>query len=268
MAYTGGNSGYVRRLGKIPSFGGGGGGGAPADGYAAWFDAAVSIYADIGATTPATDGSTVRAWTSRGGSLGGLTLIKSAISGNDCVYQLSGINALPAIKYISDASLVSSDNLSDGTLVRLAPETGHVIFTVHYTPADPITGGPIYGPSNAFAMFHDGGNHRSYISTTGGYAIANKAAPYAVTHIFTRLLTDEGLYAGVDDTRTASMTRVALPGTPNGYLLDRIDLPNRNYTISNMLIAEVLFYPSALSEADRKTTEQYLAAKYGITLPY
>jgi hypothetical protein len=77
MAYTGGNSGYVRRLGKIPST-------TPVapttpvTGYAAWFDGSTSVYSDVLATTPATNGSNVRAWKSRDGSYGALTLKKDS----------------------------------------------------------------------------------------------------------------------------------------------------------------------------------------------
>ncbi len=260
MAYTGGNSGYVRRLGKIPSSGGGAPT-SPVDGYSAWFDAAVDVY-EVADTTPATDGSPVRQWKSRGGSFGALAL--ATASALDTRYLVSSVNGLPTVQQTGTGAM----STPNGVLGTLQPTTGHTALVVCFGDSDPVNGGPFYGTSNKYAVFHDGGNHRSYIFTSAGYKIVNKAASYRDWHIFTRLVTSNGIYAGVDDTRTASMAYTDFGGgVPEGYTSDPLQMPPSFYSI-NQELAEVIFYPSALSETDRKLTEQYLANKYGITLPY
>jgi hypothetical protein len=47
-----------------------------------------------------------------------------------------------------------------------------------------------------------------------------------------------------------------------------MSIMDRALGVNNAEIAEMIFYPAPLSEANRKLTEQYLANKYGLTLPY
>ena len=84
-------------------------------------------------------------------------------------------------------------------------------------------------------------------------------------HIYTYMNDGSAVFHGRNDTRTASLASALGSMAAGGVNLTIYDTlgsgrSGRYY--------EILTYPTVLSEADRKTTEQYLASKYGITLPY
>ena len=78
------------------------------------------------------------------------------------------------------------------------------------------------------------------------------------------------VYSGIDDTRTASLTSLAsgnTHATPMAGIL-RLGRPFSNAFYLEYDLAEICFFDTALSEADRQTVERWFANRYSITLPY
>lgn len=264
MAYTGGNAGYVRRLGRVPSTTPS----APTEpvaGYSAWFDAGQGVYEDTFGTVPATDGNPVGSWGSRGGSAGAQL---HAQTGGGVSYVADGVNGQPVVQGDpSGGTILTKVQTVRGTLIGASGE--HTTFVVAY-----------WGSANNHSA---AGTDSAYFCEQrvtpemAQYAgdlptLAAKAGDFSgqwviVTSIAS--LTGPKLYVGVSDTRTASLSAGASGATtPSGTYSSLLGgLGGRAFNAGDFL-AEVVFYPTELSEADRKLTEQYLASKYGITLPY
>lgn len=92
-----------------------------------------------------------------------------------------------------------------------------------------------------------------------------KAYTANTTASFTYLHTGGNLSLGVNDTRTASLASVAA-GANNG--LSAATLVIGNSTNTTRYFRTFLAYNRALSEAERKVVERFLAYRYSITLPY
>lgn len=263
MAYTGGNSGYVRRLGKIPSSGGG----VPTEpvaGYSVWFSAddTGNVWQDVAKTTPAADGQPVRAWVSSRGTV------------NYETAQASG-STFPAYS-VGPPAIVTSTPTRDGAFRKL---TGGV-----------ITDGVISPGGAAFTVFAvakwTAANDTSAVGTNADFYVEQRNQPGHIEMamydgaghipalagdysgdlvIVTSMLSGGSGYIGVNDTRTASLGS----GTANAFHDSPLELMGSlGSRYLNGALAEVIIYPTVLSEDNRKLTEQYLANKYGITLPY
>jgi len=97
---------------------------------------------------------------------------------------------------------------------------------------------------------------------------AAKTMTNDTAYIGTWLHTGGNLYFGQSDTRTASMASVA-SGNTSVAAGDDIFMGGSTASLfMNGYIAEALCFSTALSEAERQEWEQWLAFKYGITLPY
>lgn len=264
MAYTGGNAGYVRRLGRIFSSGGG----VPTEpvtGYSAWFDAGQGVYADSLGTIPATDGGPVASWQSRGGTAGSQL---HAQTGTGIRYAATIVNNNPAV--IGDpggGTILKKPQTVRGTLLGASGE--YTAFVVAYWGS--ANNHSAVGTSSAYfceqrstpEIAQYTGSAPTYVAKTGDYS----GQWIIVTSIAS--LTGPKLYIGVNDTRNASLSAGAsgapLPSGTYSILLGGLGARAFN---GGDLLAEVVLYPTELSETNRKLTEQYLANKYGITLPY
>jgi hypothetical protein len=241
----------------------------PPAGYAAWFDAGAGVFTDDAGTTPAVaDGDAVAHWASRGGSYGAL---KGTVPGGfaPCTLKTgaNGINSKPIVRGTTALLQRLRDPANDitifeGGILNVSEGTAFAVVSkaagVGYAWADNagyinhgIFGGPVAGAS----------------LWTGSSRQATKAFAYGAGKVLTWHHAAGTLYSGVNDTRTASMGSIAAGDmlTGAGYLNIVAGTPG-NYLDGDL--AELIFYPTALSEADRKATETYLALKYGITLPY
>lgn len=273
MSYTGGNSGYVRRLGQIP-----GSASAPTNpvaGYTAWFDAATLVYTDTAGTVPATtNGAVVNRWDSKDGSYGALVLTTPGGYGAPHLNtDGNGINGLPVVTSVAATfdllrDVTQTVTIFEGGLLNVDAGT---VFAVVNAPVINASPRCIWGDNAGYisSCLYDSSGAKAHAYVYDGAAkLASKAVTQAEPHIVSWLHYSGGLYSGVDDTRTASMATVAagdmqaaagffilLGGTGPGQYLDG-------------KLAEVIFYNTALTETNRKLTEQYLANKYGITLPY
>ena len=117
-------------------------------------------------------------------------------------------------------------------------------------------------------------------ATSGSAIIARKAATINVVNIYTGIAYGNGVAnpswrgdtnAGVNDTRTASLTNAnatgssSIPAASTWYLGGNV--PSNSYYWSGY-VAEVAYWNSVLDEATRKLVERTWAGKYGVTLPY
>lgn len=87
-------------------------------------------------------------------------------------------------------------------------------------------------------------------------------------NVYTWMHSGGSVYGGISDTRDASLQSAASGDTANtgNHVLLGSGYAGTAYLACD--IGEIVFYNTALSEADRKTCEEYLAEKWAITLPY
>lgn len=258
MAYTGGNAGYVRRLGKIP-------GSAtiptePVAGYTAWFDATdiTTLFQDAAGTVPVTaGGDPVGRWVSKGGSVSG-TYASIPPGGyhplrwNNNALDL-GVLAFPRLNINKTvAELLDPVVLAKGT-----------VFVVLGSEDAGTTGFVSSEGWFSIAQIDDGLTCSStYDTGVKNASIAGDAR--GVPNVYTYLRDDASISHGRSDTRTASLATTACGAAGGaGLIIFTYGVPT-----VRPVYYEVVIYPTVLSEANRKLTEQYLANKYGITLPY
>lgn len=256
---------------------GGAAGGAPVTGYSAWFVANMLVYQDQGATTPAVvDGDPVMRWDSMAGSAGALN-VKTPGGAGACAWKTgaNGINSLPVVRSVA-LSLALLHDITDAPIIgpagTLIPAAAGTVFSVVKRSSTPAAAG-IWGSNNNHATCaYDlaGGSYglRNYLNDGGFQIVATKLAPNAsAPFVMTWHHAAGVLYSGVNDTRLASMNSLAAGSIATASSLVLLGFAGPAGYMDGDL-AEIIFYPTALSESDRKTTETYLAGKYGITLPY
>jgi hypothetical protein len=147
----------------------------------------------------------------------------------------------------------------------LADNTG-TAFTVFRRYAGSISATPwifwegTYGTDQTI-YHHTNGSMYSYEYANTTPAAGNKAIGSWV--IGTWMIDSTLLYCGNCDTRTASLTSVAKGTLWNGNLYTRSAA-----AFEDNDIAELIFYGRNLAESERMGVEGYLAAKWGISIPY
>lgn len=259
MAYTGGNAGYVRRLGKIPST-------TPsvpttpAAGYSAWFDATdiTTLFQDAAGTVPVTtDNDPVGRWVSKGGSVSGtyasippggyhpLRWSNNSLDLGTELYPRLTVNK-------TVAQLLDPVVLSKGTLFAVMGSDN--ASTTGFIRSE--------GWFNFVAISASASTSEAY--DTGAVSASIAGDVRGVPNVYTYLRNDASISHGRSDTRTASLATTACGAAGGAGAI----IFTYNVATVRPVYYEVVIYPTILSEADRKLTEQYLANKYGITLPY
>lgn len=258
MAYNNSNAGYNRRSGIRQ-----GGGSAPAAGFTARFDAGYNVFSDVGGTTPSVNGGGVASWKARDGSAGVQLHVQS---GAGLVYRTVFVNGLPAIEG-GGVSLTKTQALR-GTLAGSSGE-GTVFIIAKWGSANDTSA----CGTNAtyFAEQRSAPGLAKYVNPDIAH-FAQIAGDFSGSwHCITSMATLVGpqIFIGKDDTRTASLTGGgAGADLPDGTDTEIFGGLTGRFLVAGSYVAEIIFYPTALAEADRITTEEYLADKYGITLPY
>lgn len=286
MAYTGGNAGYVRRLGRVPADNSTPS--SPVAGYSIWFKADQLTFQDNAATTPATaDGETVMAW--KGDPTGSYQILSAApwcwtpggYTGGVLRTGANGINGCHAIDTSGAGPSLYAERYDDthvfDDVTKVMGPNGGTVFSVHQTPALNINGNSIWGCGcNLIGTF--------YTINQGGRNVLRSIWYNGTDSFFAeKLVTDDGfahiltfhadpaagfIYAGQDDTRTNSMASTAVTGTGGNVPQSLTVASGYGGGEAGGLTAEIIAYPTPLSEDNRKLVEKYLAAKYGITLSY
>lgn len=250
----------------------------PADGYAAWLDAGALTYQGYDTSTPAVaDDDPVIRWDSGDGTYPIAFTMPGGYGACTLKTAANGINGYSVVRSVAAEFDVLRDHAQaatfDGDLLSTTSGTVFCVTRIPVINAALVRGA--WGDANGLVglRFYDFGSGpvaQAVITDSGGSAGASKAITAAAAHIVTFLWDSPTLYCGVDDTRTASMSSAStvgdgiLPAANFAVLMGQAG-PGQ-YLDGDM--AEILFYPTALSEADRKRTEQYLASKYGISTGY
>lgn len=271
MAYTGGNSGYVRRLGKIP--GGAAPALAPAAGYTAWWDASATgtLWQDGAGTVPATaDVDPVARWDSKDGSVSGAYWVVPP-GGYDTMFLDTSTDAPHRFVWPNNGSVPYPGLATNKTFLQLFdPVTlgKGTAFLVLDQVNVPGTGASVYDGATYASLAFFGTSYGYSASAVYDTALHVASIPgdgAGSKHIFTYLNDGASVSHGRDDTRTASLATAVGYMSAGGVNLTIYDtLPSGR----NGRYYEIITYPTTLSEANRKLTEQYLANKYGITIPY
>lgn len=249
---------------------------APSAGYAAWFDAGDGTFTDAGGTVPAVaDGDAIANWSSKGGSYGALACtVPGGYGAPHLKTALNGIGGLPVARSVAASfellrDVAGSATIFEGGVLNVGQGTA---FAVARAVTIDATNRFVWGDHAGYvgSILIDAGGvagHAAFVYD-GATEFARQAASAGSPHVLT-FHHEAGLfYSGVDDTRTASMATVAagdLQAAAGFFVLMGGPGPG-NYLDGDL--AELIFYPTALTQAERKVTERYLAAKYGITLPY
>lgn len=251
---------------------------APTSGYAAWFDAAAEVYTDAGGTVPATaDGDAVNNWKSKDGSFGALSCtVPGGYGAPHLKLEANGINGKPVVRALAASfeiltSPTGGGTIFEGGILNVGQGTVMAVALANDIAASAALGRWVWGDNVGYlgARYIDSGGlvGSSYLFDTAARladkGVVTDGAPYVLTWHH------EGgvLYSGLSDTRTASMASVAAGDldTTTGHL-SLLGAVGGRYL--NGDLAEIIFYPTALTQPERKITERYLAAKYGIALPY
>jgi hypothetical protein len=258
VAYTGGNAGYVRRLGRVssttPSVPT-----EPVAGYTAWFDAGdiTTLFQDAAGTVPVTTNlDPVGRWVSRGGSVSG---VYASIPGG--YHPLRFIS--PGLDLGTELYPRINVNKTVAELMDPVVLTKGTMFIVMSSDDASTTGGVVSEGWFTFASFSDA-NSGSTAYDTGLVSAIIAGDARGVPNVYTYLRDDASISHGRSDTRTASLATTACGAAGGaGPIIFSYNVPTYR-----PVFYEVVIYPTVLSEANRKLTEQYLANKYGITLPY
>lgn len=251
---------------------------APTAGYAAWFDAAAEVYTDVGGTVPATaDGDAVNNWKSKDGSFGALSCtVPGGYGAPHLKLGVNGINGKPVVRALPASfeiltSPTGGVTIFEGGILNVGQGTVMAVALANDIATAGANGSWVWGDNAGYlgTRYIDSGGlvASSYLFDTGtrlaDKGVVTDGAPYVLTWHH------EGgvLYSGLSDTRTASMASVVAGDldAAAGHL-SLLGAIGGRYL--NGDLAEIIFYPTALTQPERKVTERYLAAKYGIALPY
>lgn len=269
MSYTGGNAGYVRRLGGVL-------GGAPPSllaGYTVWFNPAdlSTLFQDEAGTTPVTaNGQSAQYWANKGsvacalaGYVGGgypaPVYSAAGLNGKQSLYcGPAGNGALSTARGITVGAPVFSNAAgltlagAGSVFIVWKPEPGNALFTIG---DDAGYGKLMYGFSHpgAFALN----------IWSGGADVELVAAPGANGCVVCFGWGGTNKYVGVDDLSDAALIS-AVGGTWQGSG-NNLGLGGTNPSIAIYgWLGDVVIYPSWLSEGDRVSVGAYLTARYGL----
>jgi hypothetical protein len=235
------------------------GGGSPyPTSLTGWWSADSGVYSDAGVTL-AVDTNGVYQWNDR--VTGGTNYFTQANASLRPTYRTGIVNSKPVLRF---GGVTDDDYMVDGNFGALTTTTAKTVFTV----AKWTNAGSVWSEANNYCLAYFTGAYVDSYNYSGGYQNVSKACSAATWVIHTYLHNGTTLYSGVSDTRTASLAGVA-SGTSSGtssFILGYNFAPGSNPFDGDL--AEIITYNTALAEADRQTTERYLAQKYGITIPY
>lgn len=230
-----------------------------------WYEASVGVYEDEAATDAAEDTDEVRSWVDSQNSYKVYTV---GGAGTGPAYDVDGANSRPCLTYdgVNDQLNQTTNDADDflGTsntgfiVAKFADATpAGVNVLVNFFDGAPVIRMLNVAAAQTWQNSNDDGTLDSVTKAVGG--------TLAQWRIYTFMNNGTNVYAGADDTRTASMGSAASGNTAAGA--------NTNLYIGNtpadvVSIAEFIWYNVAVAESDRQSIEQRLAWKYGITLPY
>ena len=181
-------------------------------------------------------------------------------------FQEAEVNGLPAVQALAASTQLLRDAAQNqafaGQVLSGDQGTALAVFKTSTNAA------AIWGThtDTAEAGYVAASGMRSYVND-GGANVAYATYSAGTFAIHTWHLAGGTLYSGINDTRTTSMSSVSTGSYSCGCFLVILGSSGPGRYLDGEL-AELIFYATALPEADRKLTEQYLAGKYGITLPY
>lgn len=235
-------------------------------GLTGWWSADYGVYSDAG-TTPAVDGDGIYQWNDRSGN--GRHFYMTSAS-NRPMYKTSIVSGNPVARFggATDDDHMETTGNNSSVFFAAGAKT---IFCVMYHRAN-AEGSPVGNQERDHVglLFSNTGQTIRAYNYDGSSDVADKTGLSTATwYIGTMLHSAGAIYAGANDTRTASMATAASGDT------GMLDLPMTLGKRANASpfpldgdIAETVFFNVALSEANRQVVERYLAAKYAITIPY
>lgn len=266
----------------------------PADAAAVgWWDFsdAGSVWADTGRTTPITDGTVIKGVTDKGS---GANHLSEATNGP--TWRTSpgvSFGGYPAADFdgTNDKLASASKIVPYGNGGRSGEMTWMAVMS-HDTALAAEGGG--WNAGNVLVYCNDAATAVGYYiagssftpgylsqwSTSGAAIIARKAASVSTKYIYTGIMVGNGAadpgwrgdcYAGVNDTRTASLVNANGTGNFGGVGTNPSTIQFGNANGGgwwNGQVCEIAYWNSNLAEATRQAVETYWAWKYGITLPY
>lgn len=224
----------------------GGGTSSPVAGYSLWLKADAGVL--NGAGSAASDGDAVATWQDQSGNGNDAT---QSTGGSRPTYKTSIVNGLPVLRFNGFNSLSLTATLAADPCTVLAvfrPDSSSVLTIVA-------------GDTGGLQYRLDGLQQRLVKTNTADMGFGTGT-----------LSTSAFSSGGVRYSTSASQANLRLDGASDG---DKTPLSLSNpfqwigskATVSEAFsgdIAELLIYPSALSDADRGTTETYLASRYGL----
>lgn len=234
-------------------------------GLVLWFDASVGVFSDAG-TTPAVNNDPVQQWNDQSVSAHHAS---QGTLGQRPLLITNGVNGRPVVRFDTSDDFMTRTANNDDDLINLSAKTIFVVWKVTNE-----------GDATQYAITFNDGSERLTVGRTtsgtgesgnddggGGRDVVTKAMGDAAFHVQTLHHAGGSLYIGVDDTRTASMSSTASGNTSVGA---NTNLFLRRFPAAAEVcdIAEIAMYNVALTEGERQSVEQYLAYKYGISLPY
>lgn len=227
-------------------------------GLTAWWAADYGVEEANG--DPAEDTDEVLNWLDQSGN--GRTLTGA----NDTTkpqYLTNIMNSKPVLRFVAGAFEVRATVADIATLLTNNAKT---IFTVVNTNA--VSAGIWYadtGAADAIACQTDSSDDLISTNNDGTSDNATKVAT-SVPLIHTYMHDGTSVYSGVSDTRTASLASTLSGNT--AVMTGTFNVGRTRAAFGSFDLAEIVMYNVALSEADRQLVEQYLATRWGITLPY
>jgi hypothetical protein len=189
-----------------------------------------------------------------------------AATANPPLWKNNIHNGWPALEFLnaSQQSMVSPVNAD--VMLTTTAKTIFMVVSINASPRGIYYCNDDTDNQNAFAGAKQAGALVHSSNWDGNNDIATKAYTEGDLYIHTHLHGGGNVYCGVSDTRTASLGSAATGATSD--MNTPIFIGRDRGSWGECDISELLFYNVALSEANRKLVEQYLAAKYFITLPY
>lgn len=230
-------------------------------GLQGWYKADAGVYSDAGVTLAA-DTNTVQQWNDQSGNARNLS---QGTAGARPTYRTGIRNGLPVVRFggATDDDFMIGVALSNFFTAGAKTAIGVVMqanSALHVIIGD--------ATAAADTRMRLSSGLVEYTNDDGAADTVTLAATAANYHIATWLHSSGSIYVGATDTRTASMSTVASGNTSTltADLWLGSEAAGANFLDGD--IAELAIFNVALSEADRKQIEKYLAYRWGFTLPY
>lgn len=233
-------------------------------GLQGWWKADAAAYHTTGPDVLALDTETVVKWGDQSGNN------RHFVTGTAPTWRSGIVNGLPVLRFVSGSS---QQLVTTGFALSLfITASAYTAFMVMKKTTTGATDGHWYADDNiasqnAISGSSDAADDFLVRNYDGTADTVTKAASLASGfHILTAAHSGGNILAGVDDTRTASLQSAASGDT--SVLTQVLTVGRDRGAFGSFDCAEFIIYNAALTEAERQVVERYLAAKYGITLPY